>query len=105
MKRLFLGIAAAALLLILAPPAMSQAPSRQQSPRIDMPDEPAASEATAAPARQRPRRKRGAGSTTGVDRSAANAFTHQLNRQVLQSLQSGGEAFPGGNPPRAYPPR
>ena len=115
MMRLILAVAAAVLLSIPGHPAMSQAHSGQQSPRIEMPDEPApaVSEAATAPRRHRVRRERSIGSTAGVDRShvdrsAANAFTRQLNRQVLESLQSGGAVAPAGNPPYpapVYPPR
>ena len=93
MKRLVIGMAAgAALLSLAAQPAMSKAPARQ-SPRIEMPDEPAADRAPAtAPKRHRARPKRSTGATAGVDRAAANAFTHQLNRQVLESLGPGGAA-------------
>ena len=135
MKRLFIGISAVAALSfspptlaqqkteapIPPPPSISQvAPSTQQPtpyaqqrlPQIEMPDSPAAArQATteaAGPTRaRRPHRKRSVGATH-FDRSATNAFTHQLNRQVLESLQPGGEALPVENPPspsRAYPPQ
>lgn len=92
MKRVVLGIVAtAALLSIPGQPAMSQGPSRQQSPRIEMPDEPVAGpEADTAP-RHRARRKRTTGASPSVDRSVANGFTHQLNGQVLESL---GRSYP-----------
>ena len=101
-------------------PALSQAPSPQPSPRIEMPAtySTAAPQATTGaaeptqPRYHRARRKRKMPAThvdrSHVDRSAANAFTSQLNRQVLESLQSGGAVAPAGNPPYpapAYPPR
>ena len=86
-----------------SPPAPSApqpaAQVQQQPPRIDMPDPSAAAQlgATEAaepmPARYRAHRKRSVRAAQ-VDRATANAFTQQLNRRELESLQSG-----GGMPP------
>jgi hypothetical protein len=131
MKRLFIETAAIALTLSFAAPTWAQkaeapitsepsgAAKPRPSPRIEMPDSPtAAQQATTEaaeptqPRYHRARRKRTMPAThvdrSHVDRSAANAFTRQLNRQVLESLQSGGAVAPAGNPPYpapAYPPR
>jgi len=129
MKRLFIGTAAAAALSFspptmaqkteapippppsisqVAPPTQQPAPyAQQRPPQIEMPDSPAAArqattEAAGATRARRPHRKRSVGATH-FDRSATNAFTHQLNRQVLESLQPGGEVLPMENPP--YPSR
>jgi hypothetical protein len=100
MKRLILGIVgAAALSLVLLPAATSQAASPQQSPRIEMPDEPAVVRQTDTRRRiARGRPKRAKGAAAGMDHSVDNSFTRHLNRQVLQSLEPAGTARP-------YPPQ
>ena len=92
-----------------APPPSPAAPAA----RIEMPSPPAPAESQAAarPEPRPPHRRTHAkhrALPSRVDRSAANYFTHQLNRGELESLGSGGDA-PQADAPRApwrdvYPP-
>lgn len=88
--------------------------AQQPTPRIDMPDPSAAARqgstdaAAPMPSRYRAHRK-GSVQATHVNSSITNYFTHQLNRQELESLQPGGGMPPAENPPSAsrdlYPPQ
>jgi hypothetical protein len=91
------------------PPIPAPAPYAQQQPlQIQMPrPSPGARQGATEPAEPMPhgRLARAArNQATRVNRPVANGFTAELNREELQSLQS------GGRPPRAswhelYPPR
>jgi hypothetical protein len=92
-----------------APPPSPAAPAA----RIEMPSPPApaAQQGTTRPEPMPPRRRahtKHRAPVSHVDRSAADAFTRQLNRRELESLGSGGDA-PQADAPRApwrdvYPP-